>query len=41
MLRAPEHGYDVRMARTAHATWSVDTPADLAHVSHLMRSDAV
>jgi len=41
MLRALEHGYAVRMARTAHATCSVDTPADLAHVSHLMRSDAV
>jgi 3-deoxy-manno-octulosonate cytidylyltransferase (CMP-KDO synthetase) len=38
MLRALEHGYDVRMARTAHATCSVDTPADLAHVSCLMRS---
>lgn len=36
-----EHGYAVRMSRTAHATCSVDTPADLAHVSHLMRSEAV
>lgn len=39
MLRALEHGYDVRMARTAHATCSVDTPADLDHVSRLMGSD--
>jgi hypothetical protein len=29
------------MARTAHLTSSVDTPADLVHFSHLMRSDAV
>ena len=36
MLRALEHGYAVRMARTAHATCSVDTPADLDHVSRLM-----
>jgi hypothetical protein len=41
MLRALEHGYAVRMARTAHVTCSVDTPEDLAHVSQLMRSDAV
>ena len=41
MLRALEHGYAVRMARTAHVTCSVDTPEDLAHVSHLMRIDAV
>jgi 3-deoxy-manno-octulosonate cytidylyltransferase (CMP-KDO synthetase) len=39
MLRVLEHGYDVRMARTAHATCSVDTPADLLHVSHLMEGD--
>ena len=39
MLRALEHGYAVRMARTAHATCSVDTPADLAHVSRLMRKE--
>lgn len=36
MLRALEHGYVVRMAQTAHATCSVGTPADLAHVSRLM-----
>jgi 3-deoxy-manno-octulosonate cytidylyltransferase (CMP-KDO synthetase) len=39
MLRALEHGYSVRMARTAHATWSVDTPADLAKVAALMERD--
>ena len=39
MLRALEHGYGVRMARTAFATCSVDTPADLARVSDLMRGD--
>ncbi len=39
MLRALEHGYVVRMALTAHATCSVDTPADLAHVSRLMLGD--
>jgi 3-deoxy-manno-octulosonate cytidylyltransferase (CMP-KDO synthetase) len=41
MLRALEHGYAVRMARTAHVTCSVDTPADLAHVSCLMRSESL
>ena len=39
MLRALEHGYAVRMAQTAHVTCSVDTPADLDHVSRLMGSD--
>ena len=37
MLRVLEHGYDVRMVRTAQTTYSVDTPADLAHVSRLMQ----
>jgi len=41
MLRALEHGYDVRMVQTAQATFSVDTPADLAHVSRLMQDDAL
>ena len=41
MLRALEHGYAVRMARTSHVTCSVDTPADLDHVSRLMGSDPV
>jgi 3-deoxy-manno-octulosonate cytidylyltransferase (CMP-KDO synthetase) len=39
MLRALEHGYTVRMVRTAHATTSVDTPEDLARVELLMRGD--
>ena len=39
MLRALEHGYPVRMVRTAHATSSVDTPEDLARVAALMRGD--
>jgi 3-deoxy-manno-octulosonate cytidylyltransferase (CMP-KDO synthetase) len=39
MLRALEHGYAVRMAPTAHVTYSVDTPADLVHVSRLMAND--
>jgi 3-deoxy-manno-octulosonate cytidylyltransferase (CMP-KDO synthetase) len=39
MLRALEHGYDVRMALTAHTTCSVDTPADLAHVTTLIDRD--
>ncbi len=39
MLRALEHGYDVRMVRTAHRTSSVDTPEDLARVESLMRGD--
>jgi 3-deoxy-manno-octulosonate cytidylyltransferase (CMP-KDO synthetase) len=41
MLRALEHGYRVRMARTEHVTWSVDTPDDLAHVAGAMRRDAL
>jgi 3-deoxy-manno-octulosonate cytidylyltransferase (CMP-KDO synthetase) len=39
MLRALEHGYAVRMARTSHATKSIDTPEDLAIVEALMRED--
>lgn len=39
MLRALEHGYRVRMARTAHATSSVDTRADLEKVAGLMDRD--
>jgi hypothetical protein len=27
------------MVRTAHVTWSVDTPADLAKVAHLIEAD--
>jgi 3-deoxy-manno-octulosonate cytidylyltransferase (CMP-KDO synthetase) len=39
MLRALEHGYRVRMALTAHTTYSVDTPLDLAKVAALMKHD--
>ena len=39
MLRALEHGYPIRMVRTAHPTASVDTPEDLARVEALMRGD--
>jgi 3-deoxy-manno-octulosonate cytidylyltransferase (CMP-KDO synthetase) len=39
MLRALEHGYRVRMVRTGHITYSVDTPHDLARVEHMMRDD--
>jgi 3-deoxy-manno-octulosonate cytidylyltransferase (CMP-KDO synthetase) len=39
MLRALEHGHRVRMARTEHATSSVDSPADLAKVARLMERD--
>lgn len=39
MLRALEHGYAVRMVRTAHTTSSVDTPDDLARVEALMERD--
>jgi 3-deoxy-manno-octulosonate cytidylyltransferase (CMP-KDO synthetase) len=39
MLRALEHGCPVRMARTVHATFSVDTPADLRRVTRLMLGD--
>jgi 3-deoxy-manno-octulosonate cytidylyltransferase (CMP-KDO synthetase) len=41
MLRALEHGYAVRMVRTAYATASVDTPEDLARVESLMRGDSL
>ena len=39
MLRALEHGYAVRMVKTAHTTNSVDTPEDLARVEALMERD--
>jgi len=39
MLRALEHGYPVRMMKTACVTFSVDTPDDLALVASLMRND--
>lgn len=39
MLRVLEHGHAVRLIETSAATWSVDTPADLARVEWLMRGD--
>ena len=39
MLRALEHGYPVRLVRTKHVTFSVDTPSDLNRVSRLMKED--
>lgn len=39
MLRILEHGGKVRMVPTQFRTWSVDTPADLAHVSKMMEGD--
>lgn len=39
MLRAMEHGYRIHMVKTDYTTQAVDTPADLARVESLMRSD--
>jgi len=39
MLRAMEHGYKVKMVMTKHATFSVDTPADLDFVATAMQGD--
>jgi len=39
MLRVLEHGGRVRMVRTFHQTFAVDTPEDLLKVSKLMSSD--
>ena len=39
MLRALEHGYAIRLVKTEHNTYAVDTPADLARVEALMRQD--
>lgn len=41
MMRVLEHGFDVQMVLSpTAATYSVDTPQDLAYVEELMRSDA-
>ncbi len=37
MMRILEHGGKVRMVPTTHATYSVDTPADLARIEQIMR----
>ena len=39
MLRFLEHGHKVRMVKAEFETYAVDTPADLARVEALMRSD--
>lgn len=39
MLRVLEHGYKVRMVFTDHASYSVDTPADLLKVEKIMQDD--
>lgn len=41
MLRALEHGYPIRIVRSDFVTQSVDTPADLARVETIMRTDAL
>ena len=41
MMRAIEHGYKVRMVPTAHETYSVDTPTDLARVEALLAADSL
>ena len=38
-LKRQEHGYRVRMGRTRHATYSVDTPDDLRRVAQRMTND--
>ena len=37
MMRILEHGGKVRMVPTTHATYSVDTPADLERIEQIMR----
>lgn len=39
MLRVLEHGHEVRMIRSDHITYSVDTPEDLKHVEKKMAND--
>ena len=39
MMRLLEHGYRIRMVRTEYSTQAVDTPADLARVTELMKTD--
>jgi 3-deoxy-manno-octulosonate cytidylyltransferase (CMP-KDO synthetase) len=39
MMRFLEHGIRVRMVKTGHDTFAVDTPADLARVEKLLAGD--
>jgi 3-deoxy-manno-octulosonate cytidylyltransferase (CMP-KDO synthetase) len=41
MLRFLEHGLRVKMVETCFSTHAVDTPADLAFVQELLRSDSL
>jgi 3-deoxy-manno-octulosonate cytidylyltransferase (CMP-KDO synthetase) len=41
MLRALEHGYKVKMARTNFSTYSIDTIEDLKKVEKLMANDTI
>jgi 3-deoxy-manno-octulosonate cytidylyltransferase (CMP-KDO synthetase) len=41
MLRFLEHGLRVKMSETSFSTHAVDTPADLALVQELLRSDSL
>lgn len=40
MMRILEHGGKVRMVPTVHATYSVDTPADLERIEQIMRDSS-
>jgi 3-deoxy-manno-octulosonate cytidylyltransferase (CMP-KDO synthetase) len=39
MMRTLEHGYEVQMVFTDHATFGVDTPADLARAEAVLAAD--
>ncbi len=39
VLRALEHGFQIRMVKSPYVTYSVDTQQDLAHVEALMQRD--
>lgn len=41
MLRILEHGYSVKMVRSAYDTYSVDTPEDLENVAKEMTKDSL
>lgn len=41
MMRVLEHGMEVRMAKTMHASHAVDTPSDLIKVEQLMKSATI
>ncbi len=41
MLRVLEHGYKVKMVPTTYEVYSVDTPADMAKVESIMKTDSI